>query len=125
MLENLLTEQTNSKSTGIDRVSTQEMLRIINEEDQTVAAAVAAEIPQIAKAVDTIAAAFRQGGRLFYVGAGTSGRLGVLDASECPPTYQVPHDMVQGVIAGGEVALRKAIEASEDKPEAGEADLEG
>src|SRR5580698_402134 len=98
MLEQLLTEQTNPASASIDAVSTEEMLRIINSEDQKVAGAVQREIPAIARAVDAIVAAFEKGGRLFYIGAGTSGRLGVLDASECPPTFSVPPEMVQGII---------------------------
>jgi N-acetylmuramic acid 6-phosphate etherase len=99
------------------------MLRIINEEDAKVAASVAHEIPQIARAVDAIVAAIQRGGRLFYIGAGTSGRLGVLDASECPPTFSVPPDLIQGIIAGGEAALSRATEASEDDPQAGMRDL--
>jgi N-acetylmuramic acid 6-phosphate etherase len=99
------------------------MLRIINAEDRKVADAVAGEIPAIARAVDAIVASFRQGGRLFYIGAGTSGRLGVLDASECPPTFGVPAGMVQGIIAGGEPALSRATEASEDDPASGARDL--
>jgi N-acetylmuramic acid 6-phosphate etherase len=88
-----------------------------------VAAAVAAEIPAIAKAVDAIAGAFENGGRLFYIGAGTSGRLGVLDASECPPTFSVPPEWVQGIMAGGEAALSRATEVSEDDPALGARDL--
>jgi N-acetylmuramic acid 6-phosphate etherase len=124
MLENLLTEQRNPKSARIDTLPTAEVLEIINSEDKKVAEAVAAAIPQITKAVDGIVDRLRAGGRLFYIGAGTSGRLGVLDASECPPTYSVPYDMVQGIIAGGEAALSRATEASEDDPAAGERDLE-
>jgi N-acetylmuramic acid 6-phosphate etherase len=123
VLDQLLTEQRNPASAGIDTLTTEEMLRIINDEDHKVAEAVRAVIPQIARAVDGIAAALRGGGRLFYVGAGTSGRLGVLDASECPPTYNVPPSTVQGVIAGGEPALTRSSEASEDDPEAGARDL--
>jgi N-acetylmuramic acid 6-phosphate etherase len=123
VLEKLLTEQRNPRSEGIDALSTEDMLRVINEEDQKVAAAVAGAIPRIAKAVDAIAGAIRNGGRLFYIGAGTSGRLGVLDASECPPTYGVPHDLVEGIIAGGEPALSRATEASEDDPASGARDL--
>ncbi len=104
VLDQLLTEQRNPASAGIDTRPTEEMLRIINDEDHKVAEAVRAVIPQIARAVDGIAAALRGGGRLFYIGTGTSGRLGVLDASECPPTYNVPPSTVQGVIAGGEPA---------------------
>jgi N-acetylmuramic acid 6-phosphate etherase len=98
-------------------------LAIINQEDQKVAAAVGAEVPHIAEAVDRIVERLRLGGRLFYIGAGTSGRLGVLDAAECPPTFQVPPELVQGVIAGGEPALARATEASEDDPEVGGRDL--
>lgn len=123
MLDQLLTESVNPLSRGIDSKSTAEILEIINAEDQKVAAAVAREIPQIAKAVDGIVAAFEKGGRLFYIGAGTSGRLGVLDAAECPPTFNVPAEMVQGVIAGGEPALARATEASEDDPDLGKRDL--
>ncbi len=123
MLENLLTEQPNPASANIDERSTAEVLGIINNEDRRVADSVAAEIPSIAQAVDAIVDALRAGGRLFYIGAGTSGRLGVLDASECPPTFNVPPEMVQGIIAGGESALRRSAERVEDQPEAGAADL--
>ena len=99
--------------------TTEGMLRIINQEDQKVAAAVAAEIPQIARAVDLVTESFKNGGRLFYVGAGTSGRLGILDASECPPTFNVPHDLVQGVMAGGMRAAVRPVEASEDSERSG------
>ncbi|MBX9600524.1 MAG: N-acetylmuramic acid 6-phosphate etherase [Bryobacteraceae bacterium] len=122
-LDKLLTEQANPASEGIDRKSTVEMLEIINAADAEIAAAVRAEIPAIARAVDAVADAMRRGGRLFYIGAGTSGRLGVLDASECPPTFNVPPSLVQGIIAGGEPALSRAVEASEDDPELGAADL--
>jgi N-acetylmuramic acid 6-phosphate etherase len=123
MIENLLTEQRNPASADIDAVSTEEMLGVMNGEDRKVADAVAKEIPAIAKAVDAIAAAMAKGGRLFYIGAGTSGRLGVLDASECRPTFSVPAEMVQGIMAGGMEALYKATEASEDDAEAGARDL--
>ena len=123
MLENLLTEQPNPASANIDSLPTEEVLRIINAEDQQVARAVEREIPAIARAVDSIAAAFDRGGRLFYIGAGTSGRLGVLDASECPPTFGVPAEMVQGIIAGGESALSRATETTEDDPAIGVRDL--
>jgi len=123
MLEDLLTEQPNPASASIDALPAEEMLRVINSEDRKVAEAVAREIPAIARAVDAIVAAFGRGGRLFYVGAGTSGRLGVLDASECPPTFGVPAGMVQGVIAGGEPALSRATEATEDDPATGARDL--
>ncbi|WP_348267464.1 N-acetylmuramic acid 6-phosphate etherase [Edaphobacter sp. DSM 109919] len=122
-LATLPTEACNPASEHIDQLSTIEMLRIINEEDTKVAAAVAAELPQIANAVDAIADRFEHGGRLFYIGAGTSGRLGVLDASECPPTFSVPPSLFQGIIAGGDSALRHSSETSEDSPEQGEADL--
>ncbi len=123
MIENLLTEQRNPASADIDAMSTEEMLGVMNGEDRKVAEAVAKEIPAIAKAVDAIAAAMKKGGRLFYIGAGTSGRLGVLDASECRPTFSVPAEMVQGIMAGGMEALYKATEASEDDAEAGARDL--
>jgi N-acetylmuramic acid 6-phosphate etherase len=123
MLDKLLTEKENPASENIDALPTAEMLRIINEEDAKVAASVAHEIQQIARAVDAIVAAIQRGGRLFYIGAGTSGRLGVLDASECPPTFSVPPDLIQGIIAGGEAALSRATEASEDDPQAGMRDL--
>jgi N-acetylmuramic acid 6-phosphate etherase len=119
----LLTEQANPVSKHIDKLATEEMLRVINGEDHLVAEAVAAEIPGIARAVDGIVEAFRKGGRLFYIGAGTSGRLGVLDASECPPTFNVPADLVQGIIAGGEAALSRATETTEDDPAIGVRDL--
>jgi N-acetylmuramic acid 6-phosphate etherase len=123
MLEKLLTEQPNPASESIDALSTSQMLGIINAEDQKVAAAVAAEIPAIARAVDTIVSALQQGGRVFYIGAGTSGRLGVLDAAECPPTFSVPPEMFQGIIAGGESALARATETTEDDPAIGARDL--
>src|SRR5690349_22295172 len=123
MLEKLLTEQQNPASASIDAVSTEEAMRIINAEDRRVAGAVEREIPAIARAVDAIVAAFQAGGRLFYIGAGTSGRLGVLDASECPPTFSVPPEMVQGIIAGRESALSRATETTEDDPAIGVRDL--
>jgi N-acetylmuramic acid 6-phosphate etherase len=119
----LLTEQANPVSAHIDKLSTAEMLSVINGEDGKVAAAVSAEIPRIARAIDGIVDAFRKGGRLFYIGAGTSGRLGVLDAAECPPTFNVSPDLVQGIIAGGEAALSHATEATEDEPATGVCDL--
>ena len=123
MLERLLTEQRNPASEGIDAKSTLELLRIVNDEDRRVADAVAQELPRIAEAVDGIVARLGGGGRLFYIGAGTSGRLGVLDASECRPTFNVPDGLVQGIIAGGEPALVRATEASEDDPASGARDL--
>lgn len=122
-LEGLLTEQRNASSAEIDSLPTADVLRVINAEDRKVADAVGEAIPAIAATVDRVVERFRAGGRLFYIGAGTSGRLGVLDASECPPTFSVPYEMVQGIIAGGESALSRATEASEDDPAAGERDL--
>ena len=122
-LATLTTEARNPRTTNIDQLSTLEMVTVINEEDQTVPRAVATQLPQIAHAIDEIAARFEKGGRLFYIGAGTSGRLGVLDASECPPTFSVPPTLVQGLIAGGDSALRKSSEKSEDSREQGAADL--
>jgi len=123
VLGDILTEQLNPSSSNIDRLSTEDMLRVMNREDARIAEAVEREVPRIALAVDAIVSALRQGGRLFYIGAGTSGRLGVLDASECPPTFNVPPDWVQGIIAGGESALARAAEASEDDPSLGVKDL--
>jgi N-acetylmuramic acid 6-phosphate etherase len=122
-LGHLLTEQVNAASVNLDALSTAEMLAVFNEEDRNVAGAVGKEIPRIAAAVDAIADALAGGGRLFYTGAGTSGRLGVLDASECPPTFNVPETLVVALIAGGESALRHAVEGSEDSAEAGANDL--
>ena len=123
MLEKLLTEQPNPASAKIDTLPADAVLRIINAEDRKVALAVEREIPAIARAVDAIVAAFEQGGRLFYIGAGTSGRLGVLDASEIPPTYGAPPELVQGIMAGGESALSRATETTEDDPAIGVRDL--
>jgi N-acetylmuramic acid 6-phosphate etherase len=123
-LGSLLTESRNPATENLDQLSTLDMLRVINDEDASVAAAVRKELPAIARAIDEIAARFRRGGRLFYIGAGTSGRLGVLDASECPPTFSVPADLVQGLIAGGDSALRLSSEHSEDSPQLGAEDLE-
>jgi N-acetylmuramic acid 6-phosphate etherase len=119
----LLTEQPNPASASIDGLPTEEVLRIINQEDRQVADAVGRELASITRAVDAIVTAFERGGRLFYIGAGTSGRLGVLDASECPPTFSVPPEMVQGIIAGGEGALSRATETTEDGPAIGVRDL--
>jgi N-acetylmuramic acid 6-phosphate etherase len=124
-LETYTTEQRNEASNDIDAKTSLEIVRIINNEDQKVAPAVGRILPEIAALVDDVVAAFKQGGRLIYIGAGTSGRLGVLDASECPPTYGVSPDMVQGLIAGGREALTQSIESAEDRPEAGVADLQG
>ncbi len=117
------TESRNPLSAHIDEVETVDMLRIINEEDKKVAEAVGKRLPEIAKAVDAAAKTLRAGGRIVYIGAGTSGRLGVLDASECPPTYRVPPNWFMGLIAGGEDALVRSSEGKEDLPELGESDL--
>ncbi len=113
------TEQRNLNSTEIDLKKVSEIVQIFHEEDRKAVAAVAAESDAIAHAIDLCVTAFRAGGRLFYIGAGTSGRLGVLDASECPPTFGTPPEMVQGIIAGGDVALRRSVEGEEDRPERG------
>lgn len=118
-LHNLTTEKINNKTLNIDECSTEEMLLLINEQDTLVPLAVRREIPNITRAVDIIYASLKNGGRMFYIGAGTSGRLGVLDASECPPTYGTGPDMVQAVIAGGDAALRAALEGCEDDVYAG------
>ncbi|MDG2954747.1 N-acetylmuramic acid 6-phosphate etherase [Bisgaard Taxon 10/6] len=123
-LAQMVTEQRNAASMDIDRLNAFEIVKIINREDQRVPLAVERCLPQIAQAVEKIVAAFQRGGRLIYIGAGTSGRLGVLDASECPPTYGVSPDMVVGIIAGGERALRQPIEGAEDNPQQGQTDLE-
>ncbi|UJF14684.1 N-acetylmuramic acid 6-phosphate etherase [Jeotgalibaca sp. MA1X17-3] len=122
-LAKLETEQQNQKSLKIDRVSTKEMLEMMNDEDLTVSKSVRKEIPTISKIVDLVYTSLENGGRLFYIGAGTSGRLGVLDASECPPTFGVSYELVQGLIAGGEKAILKAQEGVEDQPEEGKKDL--
>ncbi|MGB7207186.1 MAG: N-acetylmuramic acid 6-phosphate etherase [Pyrinomonadaceae bacterium] len=119
-----ITEQENPNTAAIDTVSTLDALRLINSEDQLVALAIEKVLPEIEDATDKIVERLQNGGRLFYVGTGTSGRLGVLDASEIPPTYGVSYDLVQGVIAGGYEALYKATESSEDNPEAGIKDLQ-
>ncbi|HXM40781.1 MAG TPA: N-acetylmuramic acid 6-phosphate etherase [Bryobacteraceae bacterium] len=122
-LADLLTEQVNPASEGIDALPTARILEIINAEDRQVADAVAREIPAIGRAVDAIVDAIRHGGRLFYIGAGTSGRLGVLDAAECPPTFSASAELVQGIMAGGEQALAHATETTEDDPAIGARDL--
>ncbi len=119
-----ITEQENPRTAGIDKLPTLDAIRLINDEDKTVAFAVEKVTPEIAAAVDRIVERLKDGGRLFYVGTGTSGRLGVLDASEIPPTFGVSYEFVQGIIAGGYDALYKATEASEDNREAGETDLQ-
>lgn len=113
-LDELTTEQPNPASFGIDTKSTEEILKIINREDSRVPEAVGREIPAIAAVIDVVVEHFKKGGHLFYVGAGTSGRLGVLDAAECPPTYGTAPEMVQGIIAGGRDALVRSIEGAED-----------
>ncbi|MGC9969055.1 MAG: N-acetylmuramic acid 6-phosphate etherase [Bryobacteraceae bacterium] len=123
MLHMLLTEQRNPTSEGIDALPPEDILRIINAEDHKVAEAVGLEIPRIAQAVEAVVERLGRGGRLFYIGAGSSGRLGVLDAVECPPTFNVPPELVQGMIAGGERALSRAVEAIEDDPALGAGDL--
>ena len=113
-LSTLMTEQRNPNSMHVDSLSALEIVQLMNEEDKQVPLAIEKCLPQIAQAVECIVAAFQQGGRLVYIGAGTSGRLGVLDASECPPTFGVSPEMVKGIIAGGERALRHPIEGAED-----------
>ena len=122
-LSQMLTEGRNPASQNIDELSTEAMLRVINDEDKKVALAIEAIVPQIATAVDAICAAFRAGGRLIYCGAGTSGRLGILDASECPPTFGTPREQVIGLIAGGHTAILQAVENAEDNREQGAQDL--
>ncbi|PAV30973.1 N-acetylmuramic acid 6-phosphate etherase [Virgibacillus profundi] len=121
----LTTEMRNETSKNIDNMDTLDILTTINREDITVAQSVQAVIPQIKETVDKVHQAFKQGGRLFYIGAGTSGRIGVLDAVECPPTYSTPPDLVQAVIAGGNDAFVKAVEGAEDNEQLGANDLEG
>ncbi len=118
-LSGLVTEQVNQMTQNIDECTTEQILRLINQEDEKIAQAVKQEIPEITHAVDLIYNALSNGGRMIYLGAGTSGRLGVLDASECPPTYGTDPDVVQGYIAGGDTALRTAVEGSEDSEEEG------
>ena len=123
-IKGLATEQRNPCSMHIDTASVREILEIINTEDHLVPIAVRRELPYVERAVEHIVAAFQNGGRLFYVGAGTSGRLGVVDASECPPTFGTPPEMVQGLIAGGREAMFTPQEGAEDHPENGAADLD-
>ncbi|MEQ4988918.1 N-acetylmuramic acid 6-phosphate etherase [Proteus sp. fly-1089] len=122
-LSNLVTESRNHDSENIDTLSTLDMLSVINNEDKKVPLAIEKVLPEIAQLVDKVAVAFTQGGRLIYCGAGTSGRLGILDASECPPTYGTPHEMVIGLIAGGHKAILQAVENAEDNAQLGEEDL--
>ena len=123
-LSTLITEQRNPNSMHVDSLSALEIVQLMNEEDKQVPLAIEKCLPQIAQAVECIVAAFQQGGRLVYIGAGTSGRLGVLDASECPPTFGVSPEMVKGIIAGGELALRHPIEGAEDSKEQAVIDLQ-
>lgn len=118
------TEQRNPRTADIDLASAREIVGLMNREDATVATVVAEQAAAIARAVELAVAAFRAGGRLFYIGAGTSGRLGVLDASECPPTFGTDPDMVQGIIAGGVAALTRSQEGAEDRPEAGAEEMD-
>jgi N-acetylmuramic acid 6-phosphate etherase len=122
-LSQMITEGRNPASQNIDELSTEAMLRVINDEDKKVALAVEAIVPQIAQVVDAITQAFSKGGRLIYCGAGTSGRLGILDASECPPTFGTPRSQVVGLIAGGHTAILQAVENAEDNVEQGAQDL--
>ncbi|MCT8344814.1 MULTISPECIES: N-acetylmuramic acid 6-phosphate etherase [Photorhabdus] len=123
-LNNIVTESRNSASANIDTLPTLEMLKLINDEDKKVALAVEQTLPKIAETVDKIVEAFRQGGRLIYIGAGTSGRLGILDASECPPTYGAKPEQVVGLIAGGHQAILHAVENAEDNQQLGANDLQ-
>lgn len=122
-LSQMMTESRNPASAHIDTLPTLEMLATINAEDKKVATAVEATLPQVARVVDRVVEAFANGGRLIYCGAGTSGRLGILDASECPPTYGTPREQVIGLIAGGNTAILQAVENAEDSPEMGRDDL--
>lgn len=124
MSDLIITEKTNPNTLNIDVASSLEIARMINEEDKKVAEKISENLTSIAKAIDIISENFLKGGRLLYFGAGTSGRLGVLDASECPPTFNSPNDMVQGIIAGGDRALRFAIEGAEDSCELARKDFE-
>ncbi|MDD3012899.1 MAG: N-acetylmuramic acid 6-phosphate etherase [Candidatus Gastranaerophilales bacterium] len=123
MGEIILTEKRNPDTVNIDLLSSQEIVRLINNEDLKVALAVQKELDSISKAVDLITESFLKGGNLLYFGAGTSGRLGILDASECPPTFSVLSEMVRGYIAGGDTAIKNAVEGAEDSFEGGESDF--
>jgi N-acetylmuramic acid 6-phosphate etherase len=124
MLDKLTTEKRNPSSMQLDQLSVKEVLQLMNKEDQTVPLAVEAALPEITVAVEQVISTFQAGGRLIYTGAGTSGRLGILDAVECPPTFSTPQDMVQGLLAGGMSAFRKAKEGAEDNPNLGAKELE-
>ena len=123
-MSEIITEYRNENTKNIDLLSTIDIVRKINEEDKLVALAIEDEIPNIAQAIDIIAKQFLKGGKLYYYGAGTSGRLGILDASECPPTFGVSPDMVQGIMAGGDKAFKLAVEGAEDNFELGRKDAE-
>lgn len=123
-MSEIITEYRNENTKNIDLLSTIDIVRKINEEDKLVALAIEDEAPNIAQAIDMIAKQFLVGGKLYYFGAGTSGRIGILDASECPPTFGVPADMVTGIIAGGDTAIRTAVEGAEDNFELGEKDAQ-
>lgn len=124
MLDKLTTEKRNESTMKLDQLTTKKVLQLMNKEDRTVPDAVEAALPEIEAAVDQVIATFQAGGRLIYTGAGTSGRLGILDAVECPPTFSTPDDMVQGLLAGGMSAFRKAKEGAEDNPDLGARELE-
>ncbi len=124
MLDKLTTEKRNESTMKLDQLTTKEVLQLMNKEDRTVPDAVEAALPEIEAAVEQVIATFQAGGRLIYTGAGTSGRLGILDAVECPPTFSTPDDMVQGLLAGGMSAFRKAKEGAEDNPDLGARELE-
>ena len=124
-LKKLTTESRNENTMDIDKISTLEMVKVINNEDKKVAEAVEVELPKIAEAIDSITLRMYKGGRLIYIGAGTSGRLGILDASECPPTFGVSEEVVQGIIAGGTEAIFRAKEGAEDSKELAVKDLKG
>ncbi|MDH5162905.1 N-acetylmuramic acid 6-phosphate etherase [Heyndrickxia oleronia] len=123
-LSTLMTEQTNNRSNNIDQLSTLEIIELMNDEDYSVAASVKKVLPLISVGIELIYTALSNGGRLFYIGAGTSGRIGVLDASECPPTFCTPPELIQGIIAGGNTAMFTAVEGAEDNRENGAKDLQ-
>src|SRR5438046_1722667 len=123
-MDHLQTEARNPASANLDELTPLELVQLMNREDGRALAAVASQAEVIAQAIERIAARLRDGGRLVYVGAGTSGRLGVLDATECPPTFSSPAGQVVGVIAGGPTALTQAVEGAEDRPELAEQDLQ-
>ncbi|CAG7643407.1 N-acetylmuramic acid 6-phosphate etherase [Paenibacillus allorhizosphaerae] len=123
-LSQLTTEQVNERTRQVDQLSTEQILTLINDEDRQIPDVVRGLIPKITQAVDFIVEAFQRGGRLFYIGAGTSGRIGILDASECPPTYGTPPSMVQGLIAGGFQAVKDPVEGAEDSEELGASDID-